>query len=238
MMGYPLYREIRDRAPDHWTPGERLVALMIADHADYNTRKATRLPLAGYRRERDGRWVDGLTDRTGLSAAGVSKALQRLAARWFEFRIPIAVGKDGRPVFAAKGHALDFTVPAIPQRADHGPVSERTDESPAFEQRADRNPANSAKGRTVVLQRADGGPPPFPQVPSEDKFPQVRRAREAQTPSATARGTKLLQEHIDAHEHRPPRDVIRQAGTAIENLIADEAAFTDDQIRAGLVLQG
>jgi len=236
-MGYPLYREIRDRAPAQWTAGERLVALMIADHADDNTRKATRLPLAGYRRERDGRWVDGLTDRTGLGAAGVSKALQRLAARGFEFRIPISVGKDGRPVFAAKGHALDFTVPVIPQRADHGPPFERADQNPAFEQRADCGPANSAKGRTVVRQRADGGPPPFPQVPSEELFPQVHhhaRAREAQRPSAAERGNRLLQEHIDAHQHRPPRELIRQTASAIKILIADEAAYTDDHIRAGL----
>jgi hypothetical protein len=235
-MGYRLYREIRDRAPAQWTAGERLVALMIADHADDNTRKAIRLPVAGYRRERDGRWVDGLTDRTGLSAAGVSKALQRLAARGFEFRIPISVGKDGRPVFAAKGHALDFAVPAIPQRADNGPGLERADHNPAFEQRADRSPANSAKGRTVVLQRADGGPPPFPQVPSEELFPQVHhaRAREAQPPSATERGNRLLQEHIDAHKRRPPRGLIRQTASAIEALIADEAAYTDDEIRVGL----
>jgi len=243
MMGYRLYREIRDRAPAHWTPGERLVALMIADHANDDTRKAICLPVVGYRRERDGRWVDGLTDRTGMSAAGVSKALQRLAGRGFEFRVPMSAdgrtvfGKDGRTVFAAKGHALDFVVPAIPHRADHRPASEREDESPASErQRADRSPVNRAKGRTAVRHRADGGPPPIPQVPSEEISPQARfaRTREAQAPLATERGSKLLDEHIKAHQHRPPRDLIRQAASAIENLIADEATFTDDQIRAGL----
>ena len=165
-MGYELYREVRDGAPTDWTLAERLVALLIADNANDQTRRSW-IPVAG--RQRKGRWVDGLTEQSGLTRAGVSKALQRLSARGFEFRIPISQGKDGRPVFAVRGHSLDFLVPPIPprtcpQRADHRPGSHSSDQHPPFEPWADRRPGYDE-------ERADhrpikGGPPfaPSPQL--------------------------------------------------------------------------
>ena len=103
-MGYRLYREIRDYAPLDWTPTERLVALMIADDAGEETRKS---------------WIKlpELMARTGVrTESGIRQALQRLAKRGYEFRVPIAKGKDGRSVFAVKGHSLDFIVPPMPDR--------------------------------------------------------------------------------------------------------------------------
>lgn len=103
-MGYLLYREVRDRAPEDWTPTERLVAWIIADDANDKTRKS---------------WIKlpEIMQRAGIrTESGVRQALQRLAARGFEFRVPIGTGKDGRPVFAAKGHSLDFLVPLMPER--------------------------------------------------------------------------------------------------------------------------
>lgn len=103
-MGFMLYREIRDGAPADWTAAERLVAWVIADDANDTTRKS---------------WIKlpELMQRTGIkSEVGVRKALQRLAARGYEFRVPISKGKDGRLVFAAKGHSLDFIVPPMPDR--------------------------------------------------------------------------------------------------------------------------
>lgn len=105
-MGYKLYREIRDRAPADWTSGERLVALMIADDANDESRLS---------------WikVPALTARTGLSERGIRMALQKLGQRGYEFRIPYKEGSDGRMVFAARGHSLDYYVPELPGRRNH-----------------------------------------------------------------------------------------------------------------------
>ncbi|MGH3226790.1 MAG: hypothetical protein ACRDPY_50285, partial [Streptosporangiaceae bacterium] len=106
-MGFKLYREVRDRAPSDWTPPERLVAWVIADDANDDTRKS---------------WIKlpELMERTGIkSKSGVRQALQRLASRGYEFRVPIGEGKDGRLVFAAKGHSLDYIVPPMPERRLH-----------------------------------------------------------------------------------------------------------------------
>jgi len=103
-LGFRLYREIRDHAPAGWTHAERLVAWVIADDASDETRRS---------------WIKlpEIMARTGIKTeSGVRQVLQRLAARGYEFRIPIAKGRDGRPVFAAKGHSLDFLVPSMPHR--------------------------------------------------------------------------------------------------------------------------
>ena len=64
-MGYPLYREIKNHAPDDWTAGERLVALVIADDANDKTRRS-KMP------------VYKLMEETGYSA----KKWKKLAAYW------------------------------------------------------------------------------------------------------------------------------------------------------------
>lgn len=97
-VGYKLYREVRDFAPAALTSGELVVALMLADDANDATRQS---------------WISNaeLCFRSRMSPQGVRSALARLAARGYEFRVPHGVGKDGRPVFAAKGHATDYLVP-------------------------------------------------------------------------------------------------------------------------------
>jgi hypothetical protein len=103
-VGYKLYREIRDFAPPDWTSGERLVALMIADDAGETSRRS---------------WLalGELCFRTGLKPSSVRAALAKLAARGYEMRVPHGTGSDGRAVFAAKGHAVDYLVPALPVAA-------------------------------------------------------------------------------------------------------------------------
>jgi hypothetical protein len=97
-VGYRLYREIRDFAPPDWTPGELVVALMIADDAKDETRRS---------------WIANaeLCYRTRLGARAVRKHLCSLAARGFEFRVIHGYDMNGSPVFAAKGHAVDYLVP-------------------------------------------------------------------------------------------------------------------------------
>jgi hypothetical protein len=103
-VGYPLYREIRDYAPGDWSSSELVVALMIADDANDDTRAS---------------WIPTplLCARARLKASSVRAALTKLAARGYEFRVIHGYARDGRPVFAVKGRALDFVVPDMIQGA-------------------------------------------------------------------------------------------------------------------------
>src|SRR5258707_11328042 len=97
-VGHDLYREVVNFAPDDLSPGELVVAWVIADDA----RDATRVS-----------WISNaeLCRRSRMKPSGVRAALGRRAARRFEFRAIHGYRKDGRPVFAAKGHAADYLVP-------------------------------------------------------------------------------------------------------------------------------
>ena len=147
-MGFHLYREVRDFAPADLSQAELTVALMIADDAnDHSRRSWIPLPL--------------LCQRTRLSPTGVRGALQRLAARGLEFRVIHGYGKDGRAVFAAKGHAVDYEIPDLlkgdtvtsPKPVDN-PAEGDTVTSPSLSQRrhgrAPKATANGSKGDTVV----------------------------------------------------------------------------------------
>jgi hypothetical protein len=113
-VGYQLYRAILAGAPADWSAAERLLALVIADDVSDKTGRS-QISVEG-RWLRDGRWQDGLVQKTGLTADYISKTLNRLAKKGYEFRVAIGQGKDGRSVYAARGHALDFCVPEMPAR--------------------------------------------------------------------------------------------------------------------------
>lgn len=58
-----------------------------------------------------------LYDRVAIAAGtptGLKDVLERLARRGLEVRIPIASGRDGRPVFAARGRPMRFRLPDFP----------------------------------------------------------------------------------------------------------------------------
>jgi biotin operon repressor len=97
-VGYELYRQIRDLAPPGWTSGERLVAWVIADDANEETRRSF---IA----------LDELARRCGMSERGVRKALEKLAERGYEFRVSLGKGKDGRDVYSVRGMAPQYAVP-------------------------------------------------------------------------------------------------------------------------------
>lgn len=99
-MGYRLYREIRDFAPQDWTSGEMLVALMIADDARDDGRISWIAPCELARRCRMG-------DRA------IRKTLEKLAGKGYEFRVGHGKGKDGREVYATKDHPIEYVVPDI-----------------------------------------------------------------------------------------------------------------------------
>jgi hypothetical protein len=99
-VGYKLYREVRDFAPADWTAAERVVAWVIADDAHDKSRISfMKLAL--------------LCHRTGLSPRGIRDALQRLRERGYEFRRSFGYDKNGNPVYAARGHEVEYEVPCI-----------------------------------------------------------------------------------------------------------------------------
>jgi hypothetical protein len=121
-MGFELYRMVRDGAPASWTALMRLVAGVIADGAwdpsqeppddDGCSRSAM-----GIRGDyRNGKWHDGLTERTGMSERAISRVLTDLAGAGYEMRVQVDTDKRGRPVFAYPGRALRFRVPLLAAR--------------------------------------------------------------------------------------------------------------------------
>jgi hypothetical protein len=122
-MGYELYRMIRDGAPRSWTPHMRQVAETIPDDArdpsqgmpDDGGWPRSAIPVSGYW-TRDGRWRDGITERTGLSERAVSRNLAALAQARYEMRQQAGTDKRGRPLFAYPGRAMRFRVPILPPR--------------------------------------------------------------------------------------------------------------------------
>lgn len=99
-VGYKLRREIEDLFPERTTPGERLVALQIADDANERTRISLIDPVL-------------LCARCGLAETGLKDALARLLKRGLEFRVSHGEGKDGRPVYAARNHPPEYRVPSF-----------------------------------------------------------------------------------------------------------------------------
>lgn len=106
-MGYKLYRQIRDFAPQDWTSGELVVAFIIADSANDGTRRS---------------YLDNpeLCRRSRMSDRGVRKALERLAERGFEFRIAKGKDKHGKEVYAVSGKRTEYMVPDIFMRLERG----------------------------------------------------------------------------------------------------------------------
>ncbi len=103
MMGFLLYRMLRAGMPPEWASGMRLVALIIADDANDETR------LSWIRNEQ-------LCEETGLTPRGVRDALQALGDHDYEMRVSHGTDKRGRPVYAARGHSVDYRVPIMPPR--------------------------------------------------------------------------------------------------------------------------
>ena len=99
-MGYKLYRQIRDFAPRDWTSGELVVAWVIADDANDDTRRS---------------FIDTpeLCRRARMGDRNVRKTLEKLADRGFEFRVSKGKGKDGREVYANRNDAPEYRVPDI-----------------------------------------------------------------------------------------------------------------------------
>lgn len=99
-VGYKLYRQVRDFAPQDWTSGELVVALMIADSANEHTRLAYIT-------------AEDLRKLCRMTGSGIRKNLEKLAGKGFEFRVRQGKDKHGKTLYAVAGNGVEYQVPAI-----------------------------------------------------------------------------------------------------------------------------
>ncbi|MYR30695.1 hypothetical protein GTW20_00050 [Nocardiopsis alba] len=140
-MGYELYRHVLNNAPAEIDAAARLVLAVIADDANEKTRRS----YLG---------MDLLSHRTGLLPDSASKALRRLAKAGFEIRVPVGTDKNGKPVFAMKGHRTVYLIPVFPERF----MAPKPGREADLQGRKART-----RGRPKTAQRPD----PRPQRPDE-----------------------------------------------------------------------
>jgi hypothetical protein len=89
------------------TVAERYILAAIAEQANGKTRQAWQETAPGKRR-----WV--LAERVGLSETGLRSALQRLAKRGLECRVPLGTDAKGRAFYAVHGRQTTYQVPILP----------------------------------------------------------------------------------------------------------------------------
>lgn len=91
---------LRD-APDALGRPERLLLVAVAEYAEQFGQREFELGIAH------------LAERTGLTRSGVRQALGRLARHGADVRVPIGVGKDGRPYYTCRGQAPRYRLPKL-----------------------------------------------------------------------------------------------------------------------------
>lgn len=193
-MGYRLYRHVLDHAPADLTSGERLLLLVIADDANDDTRLG-----------RPG--TDLLTHRTGIGSRGLRKALERLAERGFEVRVPITEDENGHPVFAVRGRRTTYRVPVFPLRQDI-PMG-----APQF-------PHSDEKGGTTVPKRRNHSSgkeePQFLPLPQSPQSPHHARTREDHQPADSSRPPKATKKTKKQNSKQPIDFVMDLGATETE----------------------
>jgi len=113
-VGYALHREVRDfLVGTEASSLERIIAIEIAIEADDKTRNCRRWD------KQTRRWIPTVTvghliGWTGGNERTVSEMLRRLARRGLDLRKPLGKDKDGKTMYARKGHATEFCVPPLP----------------------------------------------------------------------------------------------------------------------------
>lgn len=113
-MGYELTREARGGMPRGWSMGQRALVLILADICNDRTRRPpARMDVSPQ-----------LLEELGITPGGLRNILTSLAADGFEFRVAAGKDKRGLPVFAHRGHAVDYQFPEIPPRASEGALND------------------------------------------------------------------------------------------------------------------
>jgi len=142
---------LQSPAADGLTTAEAAILLVIAERAHDKTREMWR------HRIDDHSLYERIKRAARLSDAGLSKALQRLAKRGLECRVPIGTDKRGRPVYAARGRSMAFRLPELPASVTlpdpvettpdpvDNPPSEPVENPPPAEERSDQDPTFTRK---------------------------------------------------------------------------------------------
>jgi hypothetical protein len=247
-MGYELRRWLADRLPAEVSSGERVLALEIADLANDRTRRAFGAET-----------LARLLHRSGFAdMKQVGKVLGKLAARGLELRAPIT-GKDGRPVrdrrgrpvFAAKGHGLEFLVPTA-----ECPALRRAPARESFDDPPDGGPSESSLGRgTFTGDEASHAPrsspvketfeaegPPTGARSSPARSPKVPPAGDPspqgspQVTSSLPRGTRIPagEERTDPGEKPGPSTGPARKPDRFTARLMDEHTATADEVAAVL----
>lgn len=198
---------LQTEAADGLTTAEAAILLVIAERAHDRTRDMWRHRIDDYP------LYERLKRATRLSDAGLSKALQRLARRGLECRVPIGTNKHGKPVFAAKGHSMQFRLPELPASVSlPDAVDTASDAVDTAPEAVDNPPGEGVDNSSPAAQRSDSDPTyePKPGPESDLRGPKVGRTSAPNTsreiPSTTDPSSQYLSSQPQVEE---PRDTAR-----------------------------
>lgn len=152
-MSSELRRELREALGPEIKGLQRAVALEIADDARYDDE--WRFDAARGRRSKV-RLADLVRWTGAKDELSVREMLRRLAVAGWEFRLPIGMGRDGRPLYAVPGVAMQFRVPDFEAPTSVGPLAS---EGPTV---VAEGPTTVGEGPTVVGEGPTTVGPPSP----------------------------------------------------------------------------
>ncbi|MEU0354928.1 hypothetical protein [Streptomyces cyaneofuscatus] len=144
-MSSELRRQLREALGPEIKGLQRAVALEIADDARFDD--GWRFDAARGRRSKV-RLADLVRWTGAKDELSVREMLRRLAVAGWEFRLPIGTGRDGRPLYAVPGVAMQFRVPDFEAPTTVGPCEP---EGPTVVGASDtEGPTVVAEGPTTV----------------------------------------------------------------------------------------
>lgn len=163
-MSSELRRQLREALGPEIKGLQRAVALEIADDARYDD--GWRFDAARGRRSKV-RLADLVRWTGAKDELSVREMLRRLAVAGWEFRLPIGTGRDGRPLYAVPGVAMQFRVPDFEAPTTVGPcdpegpttVGPLASEGPTV---VGEGPTTVGEGPTVVGEGPTTVGPPSP----------------------------------------------------------------------------
>lgn len=163
-MSSELRRQLREALGPDIKGLQRAVALEIADDARYDDE--WRFDAARGRRSKV-RLADLVRWTGAKDELSVREMLRRLAVAGWELRLPIGTGRDGRPLYAVPGVAMQFRVPDFEAPTTVGPcepegpttVGPLASEGPTV---VAEGPTTVGEGPTVVGEGPTTVGPPSP----------------------------------------------------------------------------
>ena len=134
------------------TLAERTVLLLVAERSHKRTRQMWRHGVD------DCTLFERLCHATGLDRPALTAVLKRLAKRDLDVRVEISTDKAGRPVYAHRGKAMSFALPALPASVQ---LPERVDEHRPFtpDEPVDNPGDNSPETPPADAERVDDDRP-------------------------------------------------------------------------------